>query len=426
MKLFELKNAVLHGKLDSRLADVYEGKAQAMSQRERYCALLDYYEKSFPGNQEGLRLFSSPGRTEVGGNHTDHNHGKVLAASIDLDTIGAVKETGDNLITMYSSGNGSFVIDLCDLSVHEDEKGTSTALIRGICAAFADRGYKTGGFNAVVSSQVLIGSGLSSSASFEVLVATILNCVFNDGKIEQLELARISQYAENVYFGKPCGLMDQTACAVGGFVYIDFGVPEKPWIEKIEFDYEAEEHLLCIVDTDGSHSDLTKEYSAIKEEMCAVAAVLGGKYLREVPFEKFRENLFLVREKAGDRALQRAMHFYLENDRVDKEVKALLKGDFAKFKALVQQSGDSSYKYNQNVYAGKDPKNQPVALALALCDSILMGKGVSRVHGGGFAGTIQVFLPKNELHKFTTEIKKVFGDKSCYILSIRNEGSCEV
>lgn len=426
MKLFELKNAILRGELDARLDDIYEGKAQAISQRDRYCALLDYYEKCFPGNAEGLRFFSTPGRTEVSGNHTDHNHGKVLAASIDLDTIAAVKETGNNIITIHSQGNGSYVIDVSDLSMREDEKGISSALVRGICAAFAERGYKIGGFNAAVSSRVLIGSGLSSSASFEVLIATILNCLFNDEMIEQLEIAQISQYAENEYFGKPCGLMDQIACTVGGFVYIDFAVPEKPRIEKIEFDYEAEGYIMCIVDTGGSHCDLTKEYSLIKEEMCAVAAVLGGEYLRDIPFEKLKQNVSLVREKVGDRAVQRAIHFYTENERVDKQVKALLKGDFEKFKLFVQQSGDSSFKYNQNICASGDPRFQPVAFALAVCDNILQGKGVSRVHGGGFAGTIQIFLSKSELHKFTTEIKKVFGNKSCYILSIRKEGSQEI
>ncbi|HOD01820.1 MAG TPA: galactokinase family protein [Clostridiales bacterium] len=426
MTLRELKNSVISGKLDNRLIDVYEGKAQAMSQRDRYFTLLEFFDKRFPGNPEGVRLFSSPGRTEISGNHTDHNHGKVLAASIDLDTIAAVKVSDDNIITIHSQGNGSFEIDIGALTVKEEEKRTSAALVRGICAAFVKRGFKIGGFYAAVSSQVLIGSGLSSSASFEMLIATILNCIYNEGKIEQLQLAQISQYAENAYFGKPCGLMDQTACAMGGFVYIDFEDPKKPMIEKVEFDFEAEEHVLCIVDTGANLCNLTKDYSAIKEEMCAVAAFFGKEYLREVSFEEFKENISSIREKTGDRAVQRAMHFYTENIRVDKEVKALLKGDFEKFKTLVQQSGDSSFKYNQNVVGGKDPTIQPVALALALCDSILLGKGVSRVHGGGFAGTIQAFVPKSMLHKFTTEIKKIFGGKSCYILSIRSEGSREV
>ncbi len=426
MTVRELTKSVLSGQLDRRLIDVYEGKAQAMSQRERYSTLLEYFDKQYPGNPEGIRLFSAPGRTEISGNHTDHNHGKVLAASIDLDTIAAVKANDDNIITIHSIGNGSVEINIDDLSVRQDEKRTSAALVRGICAGLVKRGFKIGGFYAAVSSQVLIGSGLSSSASYEVLIATILNCIYNEGKIEQLELAQISQYAENVYFGKPCGLMDQTACAMGGFVYIDFEDPEKPKIEKVEFDFEAEEHVLCIVDTGADHCDLTNDYSAIKEEMCAVAAFFGKEYLRQVSFEEFKENILSIRDKTGDRAVQRAIHFFTENIRVDKEVKALLKGDFEKFKALVQQSGDSSFKYNQNVVGGNDPKTQPVALALALCENILMGKGVSRVHGGGFAGTIQAFVPRSELHKFTTEMKKVFGKKSCYILSIRSEGSKEV
>lgn len=426
MKTFELKNAMINGRVDNRLAAVYEGKAQAMSQRGRYAALIEHYEKSFSNQHENLRLFSTPGRTEVTGNHTDHNHGKVLAASIDLDTIAAVKETDTGVININSIGNGAFAIDTSDLTKKEEEIGTSMALVRGICDAFVKRGYKIGGFNAAISSQVIIGSGLSSSASFEVLIATILSYLFNDGKISPLELAQIARYAENEFFGKPCGLMDQMACAIGGFVYIDFENPESPQIEKIEFDFEAEDHILCIVDTGGSHADLTEEYSAIKEEMCAVAASLGGEFLRDVKFTDFRSSIPMLREKTGDRAVQRAMHFYEENDRVDTAVKALLKGDFAKFKTVVKKSGNSSFKFNQNVYTSTCPKTQPVALALAICEDIFGDKGVSRVHGGGFAGTIQVFIPRSELHRFTTEIKQIFGDKSCYILSIRNEGTCEV
>ncbi|HZK21840.1 MAG TPA: galactokinase family protein [Oscillospiraceae bacterium] len=426
MKTFELKNAIINGRMDNRLAAVYEGKAQAMSQRGRYAALIEHYEKSFSNQHENLRLFSAPGRTEVTGNHTDHNHGKVLAASIDLDTIAAVKETDTGVININSIGNGAFAIDTSDLTKKEEEIGTSMALVRGICDAFVKRGYKIGGFNAAISSQVIIGSGLSSSASFEVLIATILSYLFNDGKISPLELAQIARYAENEFFGKPCGLMDQMACAIGGFVYIDFENPESPQIEKIQFDFEAEDHILCIVDTGGSHADLTEEYSAIKEEMCAVAASLGGEFLRDVKFTDFRSSIPILREKTGDRAVQRAMHFYEENDRVDAAVKALLKGDFAKFKTVVKKSGNSSFKFNQNVYTSTCPKTQPVALALAICEDIFGDKGVSRVHGGGFAGTIQVFIPRSELHRFTTEIKQIFGDKSCYILSIRNEGTCEV
>lgn len=426
MKLFELKNALVSGRMDNRLADVYEGKAQAMSQRERYIALVDHFEKSFSGLHENLRLFSTPGRTEVVGNHTDHNHGKVLAASIDLDTIAAVKETGDGLISVNSIGNGAFSIDTNDLVMRDDERGTSTALVRGICDAFVKRGYKIGGFNAAISSQVIIGSGLSSSASFEVLISTILNYLFNDGKMKPLEMAQISRYAENEFFGKPCGLMDQMACAIGGFVYIDFENPENPQVEKVEFDFEAEDHILCIVDTGGSHADLTEEYSSIKNEMCSVAAALGGEFLRDVQFTDFRSNIPLLREKVGDRAVLRAMHFYEENNRVDNAVRALLKGDFEKFKTIVKQSGDSSFKFNQNVYTSSCPKTQSVALALAICEDIFKDKGVGRVHGGGFAGTIQVFIPRDELHRFTTEIKQIFGAKSCYILSIRSEGTCEV
>ncbi len=425
MKNFELRGAISSGRYDMHLADVYGGKAQAMSQRGRYCALLDSFDGVYPGGDE-VRLFSSPGRTEISGNHTDHNNGKVLAASIDLDSIAVARKTGSAVVNIKSIDNGTVKVELSDLSVRDEEKGSSTALVRGICAAFYERGYVIGGFDAIVSSQVLIGSGLSSSASYEVLIATILNNLYNNGKVKQIELAQIAQYAENVYFGKPCGLMDQTACAVGGFVFIDFKDPKNPIIQKIEYDYEAEDYVICIVDTGGSHSDLTKEYSAIKSEMCAAAKLLGGEVLRDVPSVKLLENLKLVRDEVGDRALQRAMHFYLENDRVTAEVRALVKGDFSSFLQLVQKSGDSSFKYNQNVFTADDSKCQPVALALAMCDYLLDGKGACRVHGGGFAGTVLAFVQKDNLHRFTTEIKKIFGEKSCYILSIRSEGSCEV
>ena len=427
MKLFELKTSIQKGELDKRLAYVYGGKAQALSQRDRYLELLESFEKLFPGNRDGVRLFSTPGRTEVAGNHTDHNHGKVLAASIDLDTIAAVTVRADDIITVASVGFPAITINLNELEAVESEKGDSAALVRGICARFRQLGMNIGGFDAVTTTKVLKGSGLSSSAAFEVLIATILNELYNNGKLSAVELAVISQYAENVYFGKPCGLMDQTACAVGGFVYIDFGDPANPIIEKLDVDFEQTDHILCIVDTGGSHSDLTDDYKAIGDEMRAVAKLLGGEVLRDVPSNTFFDAIPKLRAEVGDRALERAIHFYRENERVEKEVAALTADDFEKFKKYFQLSGYSSFMYNQNVYTSKSPEEQPVALALAISDNLLSDKGgVWRVHGGGFAGTVQSIMPKAQLNRYMKSMKAVFGEKSCYILSIRTEGTSEI
>lgn len=427
MKSIELKRSLLDGSLDMRLMEVYGGKAEAMSRREYYSTLTEAFERFFPECRDcDIRLFSAPGRTEVGGNHTDHNHGKVLAASIDLDCVAAVCKTDIPEIRIDSVSFPEDKIDLNDLAFREEEKGTSASLIRGICHRFKELGYSIGGFNAAQASRVLKGSGLSSSAAYEVLIGTILNCLYNDGKISPVEIAIISQYAENNYFGKPCGLMDQTACSVGGFVEIDFENNDKPVIERIDFDFESSDYVLCIVDTGGNHADLTADYAAIKGDMCAVAAVFGCEYLREVPFEKFWENVALVREKAGDRAVMRALHFYNENLRVDKEAAALKNGDFEKCLHYIQESGESSFMYNQNVFTPARPLEQPVSLALAMSEQLLGRHGVWRVHGGGFAGTIQVFLPRNILHNYMTKMKSVFGEKSCYILTIRQAGGSEI
>ena len=306
------------------------------------------------------------------------------------------------------------------------ERGKSEALIRGVCAAFKNRGYGIGGFDAATVSDVLSGSGLSSSAACEVLIGTILNHLFNDGKISAVEIAQIAQFAENEYFGKPCGLMDQMACSVGGFVMIDFNHPAKPVIEKLDFDIGACGHALCIVDTGGDHSDLTDEYAAVRGEMEAVAAKFGKNVLRDVDREEFENNISVIRDVAGDRAVLRAMHFYNENIRVEKQAKALRAGDFEAFKSLVVESGFSSYMYNQNVYTCKAPSNQPVSVALAICQDVLNGKGAWRVHGGGFAGTIQAFVPADLLDEFKSRICAVFGEKSCYVLNIRPEGGIKI
>ncbi|MBO5410616.1 MAG: galactokinase, partial [Clostridia bacterium] len=304
--------------------------------------------------------------------------------------------------------------------------GHSASLVRGVCAAFKERGYNIGGFDAATASNVLSGSGLSSSAAFEVLVGTMLNHLYNDGKVSAVEIAQIAQYAENKFFGKPCGLMDQMACSVGGFVKIDFADPSKPVIEKVDFDFASCGHSLCIIDTGADHSDLTDEYAAVRGEMEKAAAVFGKKVLREVDYAEFMKNIPAVRAAAGDRAVLRAIHFFNENKRVEKHSAALAAGDFEAFKNIIIESGNSSYMYNQNVYTCKDTSAQAVSVALIVCDEVLRGRGAWRVHGGGFAGTIQAFVPDDLLDEFKAAIASVFGEKACYVLNIRPEGGVKL
>ena len=424
IKSAELKNILSGTELDGVLAKNYKKEDVAL-QKERYAALVNKFEEYFGADRE-VGIYSAPGRTEVGGNHTDHNHGCVLAASVNLDAVAVVSKNTDNIVRVKSEGYKIDAVDLGDLGVMPAERGRSEALIRGVCASFKNRGYAIGGFDAATVSDVLSGSGLSSSAAFEVLIGTILNHLYNDGKISAVEIAQIAQFAENEYFGKPCGLMDQMACSVGGFVKIDFNDPSAPIIEKLDFDFASSNHALCIVDTGGDHSDLTDEYAAVRGEMEAVAAKFGKKVLRDVDRAEFEKNISVIRDVAGDRAVLRAMHFYNENNRVAKQAEALGNGDFEAFKALIIESGFSSYMYNQNVYTCKAPSNQPVSVALAICQDVLQGKGAWRVHGGGFAGTIQAFVPMECLEEFKSRICAVFGEKSCYVLNIRPEGGIKV
>ena len=420
-----LKDEIRGGALDSRLKRVYVTDEAVKEQRGRYIDLINDFAAIFDETRD-IRLFSAPGRTEVGGNHTDHNHGRVLAAGINLDAVAAAAKNSENIVRVKSRGYDTDVCDINDLSVKEEEKGHSPALVRGMCAGFKKYGYEIGGFDAVTMSSVLSGSGLSSSAAYEVLVGTMLNYLYNDGRVDAVTIAKIAQYAENVYFDKPCGLMDQTACSVGGFVTIDFNDPADPVINEVKFDFASCGHSLCIVDTKGSHSDLTDDYAAIRSEMESVAAVFGKKVLRDVDEEEFKKNIPQVRAVTGDRAVLRAIHFFADNDRVLKEVDALKKGDFETFKKYILESGDSSYMYNQNVFSVKQPAVQPVSLALALSESILSGKGAWRVHGGGFAGTIQAFVPAELLSDYKNAMESVFGEGSCYVLSIRPVGGVEI
>ncbi|MDP2896782.1 MAG: galactokinase family protein [bacterium] len=396
-------------------------------QAARYGTLVAGHRKQFGEGKDKVRLFSAPGRVEVGGNHTDHNHGRVLAAAVNLDVIAAVTPATDYVITVHSEGYGDpFRIDLSDLDAKEDEKETSSALIRGICRAFRDRGYKIGGFNACVTSDVAVGSGLSSSAAFEVLIATTLNHLFNGGDIPAKDIALMGQYAENYYFGKPSGLMDQMTGAVGGLVTIDFQDPTNPLVRKLDFDFASCGYDLVVVNTGGSHADLTPHYSAVATEMKAVATALGKNVLREVSFKELTDSIKKVRREVGDRAVLRALHFFADNERVAQQVNALAARDVETFLRLVNESGQSSWMLLQNLYAPERPAEQGLALALAVTDQMLKGKGACRVHGGGFAGTILVFVPHELTASYTDRMNDLFGDRAAQTLRVRSLGAGEV
>lgn len=366
--------------------------------------------------------YSAPGRTEISGNHTDHQHGCVLAAAVNLETVANVTLAQENAITVFSEGYPSFSIDLDDLQVHPEEKNTTIALVRGVAAGFAQRGAVLHGFQMKAHSSVLPGSGLSSSAAFEVLVGTIINDLFCDGKFTPVEIAQIAQYAENVYFGKPCGLMDQMASSVGGLVFIDFANPAEPVVEQIDFDFAATNHALCIIDSGADHADLTDEYGAIPGELAQICHWFGKKTLRQVPQKDFLDAIPDLRGSIPDRAILRAIHVYQENERVRKQMQALKDNDFSTFLRLVTESGKSSWTYLQNIYPAGETDLQPVAVALAMCDTLLQGKGAYRVHGGGFAGTVQAFVPLDMLEDFKQNIEAVLGMDSCHVLYIRPEG----
>lgn len=391
---------------------------------ERIKELERLFESRFGAKPS--RWFSAPGRSEICGNHTDHNRGKVMAAAVNLDVIAAVEPTDDGTVTVKSVGHEENRVNISELSALEFEKNTSTALVRGVLAGFRARGYKIGGFNAYTQSDVLKGSGLSSSAAFEVLIGTILSGLYNGGEVSPVEIAKTAQFAENAYFGKPSGLMDQMASSVGGFTKIDFEDPEKPLIEAVSLDLEAHGHSLCIVDTKGSHADLTPDYAAIPAEMKAAAAFFGKDCLRGVSKAEIIANLPALREKVGDRAVLRALHFADENARVDSLAEAIKSGDFAAFLSVIDRSGESSYKYLQNVYSCAHPEEQGVSLAIYLAKSLLDGEGAARVHGGGFAGTVQAFVPKHKLEGFISGMEGVFGEGSCHVLNVRPFGGVEV
>ena len=372
------------------------------------------------------RIFSAPGRTEIGGNHTDHQRGRVLAAAVNLDTVAAVRVNNTDKIRILSAGYPMCEVDVKELTPKEDEVNTTPALVRGVAARFAQLGCDVKGFDAYCESTVLPGSGLSSSAAYEVLIGTIINHLFFDAKVTQAEVAQIGQYAENVFFGKPCGLMDQTASAVGNLVTIDFFDKDHPVIKPVNFDFSACGHALCIIDTRASHADLTDEYAAIPNEIKAIAAYFGKEVLSQIDEADFFAAIPALRETCGDRAVLRAVHFYQENARVVEQVAALEKGDFDAFLKLIKESGYSSYMYLQNVIPAGYKEHQDVALALALCEHYLHGQGAYRVHGGGFAGTVQAFVPFEILDDFRAGIDGVLGEGACHVLSIRPQGGVEM
>lgn len=372
------------------------------------------------------RYFSAPGRTEIGGNHTDHQRGRVLAAAVNLDTVAAVRVNGTNIIRIQSKGYPMSVVDLDNLTPVESEINSTPALIRGVAARFAQLGCKVEGFDAYCESTVLPGSGLSSSAAYEVLIGTIINCLFFDKKLSAIEIAQVGQYAENVFFGKPCGLMDQMASSVGAMVFIDFKDPQAPVVEKIDFDFASAEHALCIIDTGADHADLTDEYAAIPGELKALCNILGEGELRSISKMDFYSNIQRLRKEVGDRAVLRAIHIYDENQRVKLQKKALQAGDFASFLSYVTESGLSSWRHLQNVIPAGRKEKQEVAFALTIAEKLLNGRGACRVHGGGFAGTIQAFVPNDLLEDFKNGIESVLGEGSCYVLSIRPQGGVEM
>ena len=405
-----------------RLASLYCcAPAETASEAARYTAVLDGLEKTF-GSHAEAGLYSAPGRTEIGGNHTDHQHGRVLAGSVNIDMIAAAAPNDKNQLRVQSEGYDLCVIDLNDLEARKEEENTTAALLRGECAAFTQRGAKLAGLDIYISSNVPKGSGVSSSAAFEVLIGVILNDCFMAEKVSPIVIAQIGQWAENVYFGKPCGLMDQMASSVGNIITIDFASPAKPVVEPVAVDFSKAGLALCILDSGADHADLTDEYAAIPAECRAVAAVCGGEVLRDVPFETFLAKLPECRRQCGDRAVLRAFHIYADNDRVAKQVAALRNDDFDTFLRLVNESGRSSWEYLQNVIPAGYKEHQEVGVTIAAAKHLLGGKGAVRVHGGGFAGTVQAFVPVEMLAEFKAGMEAILGEGRCHVLSIRPEG----
>ena len=424
MKASVVREEFKSNKHNQLLEDLYEDSSLVNYQKDRYANALDKFIELY--GDENISIYSAAGRSEISGNHTDHQHGCVLAGSINLDAIGVVARQ-DDVINVVSDSFNIKPIYLNDLDKKDEEEGTSEALIRGVVSKLKELGYNIGGFKAFITSDVLVGAGLSSSAAFETIIGTIIDGLYNDMSIDMVTIAKVGQYAENVYFGKPCGLMDQCACAVGGLISIDFKDTEHPAVNHVDVDFSKYDHSLCIVDTKGSHADLTDAYGAIPTEMKDVAHYFGKEFLREVDEKEFFDHLADVRAAVkNDREILRAIHFFKENARVPQIVEALNNDDFDLFKKLIKESGNSSYKFLQNVYADFDYKHQAVSAGLALSEIILGDHGVARVHGGGFAGTIQAFVENDFVVEYKSQIEKLFGEGSCHVLKVRKLGGCKV
>lgn len=425
----EMIRTLKEGEHDSVLRQLYalDGKEASLEKaRKRAVRVVEEFVKQFtPSNNADVALFSGPGRTEIGGNHTDHQHGRLLCGSVNLDMLACAAPNGLDMIRIYSEGYPLVNVSLSQLFPKEEERNTSAALVRGVAAKMVELGYTLCGFDAYVTSEVLSGSGLSSSAAYEVLVGNILN-YYCGGTLDSIQIAKIGQYAENVYFGKPCGLMDQMGASVGGAVAIDFYDPSVPRISKIDYDFSKCGHVLCIVDTGSCHANLTDDYTEITREMGAVAAYFGKQFLRDIAEEDFFAAIPSLRVCCGDRAVLRAIHYYEDDRRAVAEAEALADGDFDRFLTLVNESGMSSTANLQNIWSVSDPKHQAVSLALALGRKLLGGTGAIRVHGGGFAGTIQAYVPNEKLVAFKTGLETVLGPDKCFVLHIRPQGGCLV
>ena len=420
MQVSELIKRINDGHWDGTIKSLYPQKC-VQNRKERILKLANEFIELY-GDRD-VCLFSVPGRTELSGNHTDHNNGRVLAASVDIDIIAVASPIAEKEVRIKSAGYREDVVDISDLSPDNVRKGSSGAIIAGIADYFNKQGYVSGGFYACTTSEVMTGSGLSSSAAFEVMCARILSEFYNDGKISAMELAKAGKYAENVFFGKPCGLMDQAACASGGCLWMDFEDGANPKTEKIEFDISKYGYSLCIVNTGGNHADLTDDYASVPAEMHAIAALMGKQTLRSCDEEDFMSRIHYLRSIAGDRAIMRAMHYFAENKRVDKQLDALKASDFDRYLSLVTASGNSSFKFLQNVYTNRNVEEQGISLALAVTERF---GAVCRVHGGGFAGTIQAYVKTEAVDEYKSAIEAIFGEGNCHVYTIRPYGASAV
>ena len=423
MKINECLKRISDGCLDSLFAELYTSE-NVDFQKKRYINAVEKFSELYP-ERDDIHIYSASGRTEITGNHTDHQHGCVIAGAVNLDTIGIASFHNENTVRIQSEGYDEISVVLNDLGIHEN-KNSSSEIVRGICAKFAGMGVKINGFDMYTTSDVLSGSGISSSASFETLVATAINCFYNNGQADAVEIAKIGQFAENVYFGKKSGLMDQLVCSVGGFVFIDFKNIENPYIEKVNADLSETGYKLIITDTKGSHSDLTDDYVTVRSEMESVAKYFGKNVLREVDEKMLWESIPDIRKKISDRSVLRAVHFFDDSRRAEEEKNALSENRFEDFIRLVNDSGNSSMNLLQNLYSCKYPCEQAIPLAIMAGKRILGGRGAVRVHGGGFAGTVQAFVPCELVNSYITEMNRIFGDNSCSVLTIRPVGSIEI